>query len=265
MKKPVLVIIHGGGCRQIENVTGILKAFDEKNIRIDGYFTSSAGSIIAPLHASGLSGNEIECIIKKTPVNKLFKLDYLQLAKLFIPFVKTDYVYNTSGLKSFLRKHITTLKVMLDVKVSVTRLKDYKSMMMDADLDSILASSAIPEAFPPIKIDNEYYADGGILNNIPTCKIKEINDYKHIYIFLCNQDTKANKKSYTKIGRALKNINMTMDREVHQIYESGWDDLDNVTVIQPPPYRSHLLKWSKDFGLIKHSYEYTKNLLKGKK
>jgi hypothetical protein len=52
-----------------------------------------------------------------------------------------------------------------------------------------------------------------------------------------------------------------MDREAHQIHESGWNDFDNVTVIQPPPFRSHLLEWSDNFGLIEHSYQYTKSLI----
>jgi hypothetical protein len=37
MHKPVLAIIHGGGCRQIENASGVLQALDEAGVVIDAY------------------------------------------------------------------------------------------------------------------------------------------------------------------------------------------------------------------------------------
>jgi NTE family protein len=203
----------------------------------------------------------MESIIRKTPVSDLFSSSAWQWTKLFIPGIKTDYVYNTDGLLMFLNKHIRAVETVLNVKVSVSRLPNYESLMMEGTTESVMASAAIPEVFPPVEIGGRYYVDGGVINNIPTCTFKNVSLYKHIYILLCNQDTKTNKTSWTKSGRSLKAVNMSMDREVHQIYESGWDEFENVTVIQPPPFRSHLLEWSDGFGLIDHSYKYTKKLL----
>lgn len=261
IEKPTLAIIHGGGCRQIESATGVLKALDEAGVVIDKYNGASAGSIVAALHASSLSGAHIEKLVRETPVDKLFKASWWQWIKLFIPGIKTNYVYNTEGLETFLNEHTDLVHILMDVEVSVSRLPEYESMMMNGEPETVLASAAIPEVFPPVKIEGHYYVDGGVINNIPTCRIKDINKYEHIYMILCNQDTKSNKKSWTKIGRSLKAVNMAMDREVHQIHESGWNDFDNVTVIQPPPFRSHLLEWSEDFGLIDHSYRYAKDVL----
>jgi NTE family protein len=133
--------------------------------------------------------------------------------------------------------------------------------MLAATHETVLASAAIPEVFPPVTLGNYTYIDGGIINNIPTCSIPEINNYAHIYIILCNEDTKTKKHSWTKLGRALKAINETGNREAHQIKESDWNSLPNVTVIQPPPYRSHLLEWSAKYSLITHAYNYAKQLL----
>jgi predicted acylesterase/phospholipase RssA len=148
------------------------------------------------------------------------------------------------------------------VQVSVTRQHDYDSEMLGAIHEAVLASAAIPEVFPAVKIGNYHYVDGGIINNIPTCKIQEIDNYEHIYIILCNEDTKTKKRSWTKLGRALKAINETGSREAHQIKESDWNALPNVTVIQPPPYRSHLLEWSTNNSLITHAYNHTIRILK---
>jgi NTE family protein len=261
MHKPVLAIIHGGGCRQIENASGVLQALDEAGVVIDAYRGASAGAIVAALHASGFTGSGLREFVKNTPVSELFAPSWWQWFKLFVPGVKTDSVYSTAGLEDLLNKNIETVRAFLKAKVSVSRLPNYDSLMMQANTQTVLASAAIPEVFPPVEIEGQKYVDGGVKNNIPTIRIKDIPKYQHIYIILCNEDTKQDKTSWTKVGRSLEAVNKTMDREAHQIHESGWNDFDNVTVIQPPPFRSHLLEWSDNFGLIEHSYQYTKSLL----
>ena len=258
--KPILVIIQGGGCRQIECATGILKALDAADIVVDEYMGASAGAIVSCLHASGLSGSNIAYLISKTPVSDLFSFSHLQAFKMLIPFVKVSNIYNTDGLYEFLDDNIDS-KASHKVLVSITRLRDYFSELVTGWALSALASSAIPEVFPPVKIGSELYVDGGVVNNIPMPKISNIKNYEHIYILLCNNDTKTSKKSWTKIGRSLKAVNETTEREAHQVFEEGWNELDNVTVIKPSPFRSHLLEWTEKNALINHAYSFTKELL----
>ena len=259
-KKPILVVVQGGGCRQIECATGVMQGLDELGIEVNEYRGASAGGIVPCLHASGLSGKAIANLIAKTPVSELFSFSYLQAFKFIMPFVKVDYMYNTDGLKGFLDLHINC-QASHRTMISMTRKKDSYSRMVEGTPLTALASSAIPEVFPPVKVGAELYVDGGVINNIPMPKIKDIENYEHIYIILCNKDTKKNKKSWSKIGRSLKLINDMSEREVHQVYEEGWNELENVTVIQPEPYRSHLLEWTEYNSLISHACEYTKRLI----
>ena len=67
VKKPILTVINGGGCRQIECATGVLQALDAAGVRIDRYTGSSAGAAVAALHASGMTGAELETMIRETP------------------------------------------------------------------------------------------------------------------------------------------------------------------------------------------------------
>ena len=255
-----LAIIQGGGCRQIENAIGILKAIEEAGYKINRYRGASAGAIVSGLHSSGMSASDMEALIRNTPIDELFSFSWWQGFKLLVPGVKVNHVYDTSGLLKLLKEHMTG-KAIGKARVTLTRLPDYVSEIKPATPETVLASSAIPEVFPPVKLGTFCYADGGIIDNIPTIPISTVGKYQHIFIILCNKDTKTNKTSWTKVGRALKAVNETMDRETHQIFESGWDEFPNVTVIQPPPYRSHLLEWSGNFGLIEHSYNYCKCLL----
>ena len=47
----------------------------------------------------------------------------------------------------------------------------------------VMASGALPPAFPAIRIDGELYWDGGILSNTPTEAIFEDNPRRNSLIF----------------------------------------------------------------------------------
>lgn len=51
--------------------------------------------------------------------------------------------------------------------VSTAEMRYFDSRDMPLELDHILASGALPPAFPPVRIDGELYWDGGILSNTP--------------------------------------------------------------------------------------------------
>lgn len=259
--KPVLAVINGGGCRQIECAAGILQALDGAGIRIDRYAGSSAGAAVAALHASGNDGAALELLIRITPARELFRPCWMHQA-LSLFGVPVDHIFDASGMYQMLLDNMTDA-ARRKVRVAVTRLRDYAPMMCDATPETVMASAAIPEVFPAVKIGEEKFVDGGVKNMIPTPKISEINDYEHIYILLCNDDTPGPKPK-TRIGRGIEAFCRTMDRESCQLYEEGWHELPNVTVIQPPPFPSSLLDWSENFGLIEHARSYAAEKLKGK-
>ena len=52
--------------------------------------------------------------------------------------------------------------------VRTSRMRYFDSKSDDLDVRHVMASGALPPAFPPIRIDGELYWDGGILSNTPT-------------------------------------------------------------------------------------------------
>jgi NTE family protein len=54
---------------------------------------------------------------------------------------------------------------------------------MDLDARHIMASGALPPAFPAVRIDGELYWDGGILSNTPTERIFDDNPRRNSLIF----------------------------------------------------------------------------------
>jgi NTE family protein len=59
----------------------------------------------------------------------------------------------------------------------------FDSRAMPICLDHIMASGALPPAFPAVRIENEHYWDGGILSNTPTEVIFDDNPRRSSLIF----------------------------------------------------------------------------------
>jgi NTE family protein len=53
-------------------------------------------------------------------------------------------------------------------EVRTSRMRYFDSRDGAISIDHLLASGALPPAFPPVRIDDELYWDGGILSNTPT-------------------------------------------------------------------------------------------------
>lgn len=68
-----------------------------------------------------------------------------------------------------------------NVRNSTMRYFDSRDTPISAD--HIMASGALPPAFPPVAIDGEHYWDGGILSNTPTEVIFDDNPRKSSLIF----------------------------------------------------------------------------------
>ena len=68
-----------------------------------------------------------------------------------------------------------------NVRTSVMRYFDSRGMPIC--LDHIMASGALPPAFPAVRIENEHYWDGGILSNTPTEVIFDDNPRRSSLIF----------------------------------------------------------------------------------
>jgi NTE family protein len=68
-----------------------------------------------------------------------------------------------------------------NVRTSMMRYFDSRDMPIT--VDHILASGALPPAFPPVRVDGELYWDGGILSNTPTEVIFDDNPRRNSLIF----------------------------------------------------------------------------------
>ena len=67
--------------------------------------------------------------------------------------------------------------------VRTSRMRYFDSTTTEIDVKHIMASGALPPAFPAVRIDGELYWDGGILSNTPTEAIFDENPRVNSLVF----------------------------------------------------------------------------------
>lgn len=153
-------VLGGGGARGFAHL-GAIQALQEQGITPDVISGVSAGAIAGAFIAAGKSPEETLALMKtlsmrditnfQVPSTGLFNLDKLG-ALIQTHLGKTD-------LKELKIPFIVTATDILNAKPTYFR---------EGDLASIVqASASIPVLFSPVKINDLYYADGGVFSNIP--------------------------------------------------------------------------------------------------
>ncbi|MCB9264447.1 MAG: patatin-like phospholipase family protein [Lewinellaceae bacterium] len=162
-QKPTIgMVLSGGGVRGVAHA-GVFKALEESGIRIDQLSGSSAGAMAGALYAAGYSPEDILEFFK-TNAHNIFQwrhfarskpgiLDSDQYAELFEPWLK-GHTFKTLSRKLYI--------CVTDVLKGKVRFFSSGELVRP-----ILASAAMPGVFTPVEIGENWYIDGGTMNNFP--------------------------------------------------------------------------------------------------
>jgi len=164
------LILSGGGARGIAHL-GVLKSLLELGLNPSFIVGISAGAIMGALYSSGMKIDEILDIYKKE--EKSFKK--LSVYKNLNSKNKTEF------LKSVFEKYLpvkTFEELNIKLYVLSTDIKSCERVIFsDGNLiKAILASSAIPFVFEPVKHKDYLLVDGGVLDFFGFDIARNIND-----------------------------------------------------------------------------------------
>lgn len=154
------IVLSGGGARGLAHV-GVLDAMAEHGVEPEVLAGTSAGAIVAALHAGGYSGSEIlEFFEEKNPL----RLSKLSLAK---PGIFDTEKAVADFLEYLPENSFEALKKR--IYLSATDLVQAKPEIFASGplIPAILASASTPLVFTPTEIEGRWYSDGGITNNFP--------------------------------------------------------------------------------------------------
>ena len=160
------LVLSGGGTRGFAHL-GVIKALEEKGLKPDIISGVSAGSIAGALYADG---NDPEEIYKQLASHRL--LDYLDIT------IPQKGMVGMSGFEKTLDKLLSAktfeeLSIPLIVFAVNMNTAEYIRFDKGDLISAVKASSSIPVIFPPVKIDDYYYLDGGIINNFPVEALRD--------------------------------------------------------------------------------------------
>ena len=155
------LVLSGGGVRGAAHA-GILKAMLENGIEPNMISGSSAGAMAGALYAAGFQPDEIFKFFKEN--SNVFRwqnfartkpgfLDTEKYAVIFKPWL------NGHTFESIAKKLTICVTDVLNAKV--------KFISEGELIYPILASAAVPGIFSPVEINDNWYIDGGTMNNFP--------------------------------------------------------------------------------------------------
>ena len=190
----VAVVLSGGGALAATQV-GALTVIEDAGVPIHCVVGTSMGAFVGGLYAAGYSAVEIEEIFLETPWGEVFRADVPRDDIAFIEKERegqylSDYVLGVGpqglrlpqaigtlgGVKRLLRGLLSHLpnELAFDTlavpyrPVATNLSTGAANAFEEGDLaETIIASMAVPAAFPARLIDGEVYVDGGMSAQLP--------------------------------------------------------------------------------------------------
>jgi NTE family protein len=161
------LVLSGGGARGLAHL-GVLKALDERKIKIDILSGASAGALAAAFYADGFSAEEIFDLFTSKKIYELMRITIPRTGFLKVNGIK-DILQN--NLKA---KRIEDLKI--PVIIAATNFREGKIEYISKGnlIDTLLVSSGIPILFEISQIENVQYIDGGIMDNLPISPLRKV-------------------------------------------------------------------------------------------
>lgn len=160
MKKFALVL--GGGAAKGFAHIGVLKVLEKHGLKPDLIVGTSMGALVG---AGYVCGNDLLDLEKIA-----LKFNSIGYVNLYTALFK-DNVISIGKIKKTLDKMIGTKKIeelpIKYVAVATELNTGNEYLFTEGDLvTAVLASTSMPAVFPRVKIGQNYYCDGGLVNNL---------------------------------------------------------------------------------------------------
>ncbi|MGC3979092.1 MAG: patatin-like phospholipase family protein [Paludibacteraceae bacterium] len=165
--------LSGGGALGYAHI-GVIQALEDCGIYPQVISGASMGAVVGLVYAAGKTPQEMLQLIKD---DKLYRLT--NLVKLPTAFWRSSGISNHQPLKKLIKEicpqnNFDSLKLKMNVCVSNLNSGKWEVISSGNNVDEwVAASSSIPGVYIPIKMGEELYVDGGLLNNMPAQPLRE--------------------------------------------------------------------------------------------
>ena len=224
------LVLSGGGAKGMAHI-GALKVLEEAGVEIDYIGGTSMGAIVGALYASGYSATELDSIFKSTDFIGLIQDNLPRSAKAFyekedseryaltLPFnnFKITIPSAISGGQNIYNELVWLLYHVKDINdfdqlpipffCIATDIETGKEVVLEQGYlpEAIMASGTFPSLFEPAELDGKILIDGGVVNNYPVQKVRDMG--ADIIIGVDVQHDLSNRESLQSATEILLQIN----------------------------------------------------------
>ena len=256
-------LVFSGSALRSFCLLGILRYiyFNKMEDHIKNAAGTSMGSFFCLAFALKIPIDELEeMIIKLIKIPDIISVSSDKFLNLFTNLGFNDSKLYLNGIREYIKKKydmddITFIELSkltgVNVYVSVTKINNGKNFIFNVDdtpnisvLDAVAASMCIPLLSQPIKIDNNYYVDGCLTNNLPYEIFNNINqdDILNVAIYVkddynvinvIKDDEELNFFNYYK-----QICSIIYSNSLHCSYISKLPNFKNPLLISDSPFNS---------------------------
>jgi len=202
MRKPrkIGLVLGGGGARGLAHI-GVMKVLESEKIRPDIIVGTSIGAVVGGALASGMKAGELEKRVARFLESDLYRSSELKvmgdteskaeqgLSKRIQSYFKTkirlahaiftDSILQIGDIEEFINFFIPDIQIeetAIPFRAVATDLLSGELVLVKKGplRRSVLASSAVPGALPPVEMNGRQLSDGGIISVVPArCALEE--------------------------------------------------------------------------------------------
>jgi NTE family protein len=261
------IIFSGGGLKGWAYI-GTIQALDEYNIRktVEQVIGVSIGSLFGLLYVLGIKWDFLLDYVMNinfkdladTDIDNILVNQSIFNGKFFTQTVKELISFKVNPDITFgeLKMYSKVLFTVNALNINDSKL-EYFNYLLTPDVkvyDAIRASSSLPVVFPPYRIKDTYYYDGGICNNCPIDLVDEVDS---IAFDIAHSEDKNNSSiKLVDLLNCLVNIN---NKNFHK------PDSEIIYKILDTRFKDEMINFnqSKDdiFNIYMNGYTNSKNII----
>jgi NTE family protein len=252
-KKTAFVFAGGGSLGAIQ--VGMLKAVTTAGIEPDFLVGASVGAINVAFFASDPTAQgvaRLEQIWMRIRRQDVFQVSPLAGALSFLSW--RNHICSEKPLKNLIKKYLTFDRLeetRIPCHIVTTDLFDgiEVSFSKGPAVDALLASSAIPGVFPPVKIGGHYLVDGGVTNNTPI-SVAIAKGAERIIVFPTGMSCGLKTPPKGVVEMALQTLNLAVSHRLKFDMEKYLDSVEIIVLPVLCPLDVSIFNFSRTEELI---------------
>ena len=241
--------LGGGSARGLAHV-GVILALEAYNIPIDIIAGTSIGSVVGSLYAAGASIDQLEeAALSMKKSTTLFLIDLTLPHSGLISGKRIEEMLNNLALedRTFDDLKIPFAAVATDVESGAEVILNQGKV-----IDAVRASIAIPGIFTPVKYQNYYLVDGGVVDPVPVDVVQKMGADIIIAVSLARINPYTTILMIDKETGHLKEVENLEDLRINKEESPKFKDTEEFTSFV-----------DEEKGILKQKIEQVKSKLEG--